>query len=85
MQFQKDKLFIANINYSTSMEKILEIFSKYGNIVDSYKPNGKGFAFLRFEDEDAAAKALEEMNGQELDGRELTITFAHERRKTPRE
>jgi RNA recognition motif-containing protein len=46
----------------------------------------RGFAFVQFADESAAARAIERFNGHELDGRALRVTEAEERqpRSSPR-
>ncbi|WKZ31554.1 MAG: RNA-binding protein [Candidatus Dojkabacteria bacterium] len=79
-----NKIFIGNVAYATAMETLLEVFSKYGQIVESYKPEGKGFAFITFDSPEAAQKAIEEMNGQEVDGRALVVNIARPREERPR-
>lgn len=73
------KIFIGNISFDTSMDKLLEVFSQFGEITDSYRPQGKGFAFITFDSDEAAAKAIEEMNGKDLDGRPLVVNQARPR------
>lgn len=80
----QNKIFIGNVAYATTMEALLEVFSKFGAIVESYKPEGKGFAFITFESAEAAQKAIEEMNGQEVDGRALVVNIARPREERPR-
>lgn len=78
------KLFIGNIGYNTTVEALVELASKYGKVVDSYKPLGKGFGFLTFETAEQAAAAKEGLNGVELDGRALNVDFAKPREDKPR-
>jgi len=79
----KKKIFIGNISFDTEMEALLELFAKYGEIVDSYRPEGKGFAFITFDSEEAAEKAIEEMNEKEVDGRALVVNIARPKEKRP--
>ncbi len=78
------KLFIGNVSYNTTVEALIEIASKFGKIVDSYKPLGKGFGFLTFETEAEALAAKEGLHGLELDGRALNVDFAKPREDKPR-
>lgn len=78
---EKNKIFIGNISYDTEMDSLLEIFGKFGEITESYRPQGKGFAFITFDSEEAAQKAIEEMNEQEVDGRPLVVNVARPRKE----
>jgi RNA recognition motif-containing protein len=81
----KKKIFIGNLPYSTTQEKLVEIFSQYGEITDSYKPAGKGFGFVTFATEEAALAAIEAMNGQDIDGRAAVVNIAQPKSDRPRE
>jgi RNA recognition motif-containing protein len=72
----KKKIFIGNLPYSTTQEKLVEIFSQYGEIVDSYKPAGKGFGFVTFATEEQAQAAIEAMHGKDIDGRKAIVNIA---------
>ena len=80
---QKNKLFVGNVAYGTDIQTLVDLFSQYGKVVDSYKPQAKGFAFITFETEEEAAAAMEALNGYEVDGREINISIAEP--KKPRE
>jgi len=80
----KNKLFIGNLAYATPIETLVQLFSQYGEISESYKPQGKGFAFITFKDAESAKKAMEEMNGKEVDGRALVVNEARPREERPR-
>eukprot|EP01133_Synstelium_polycarpum_P003895 gene3895-4505_t len=74
-------LFISNINFSTTLEEVKQFFSKAGAIDDTSRlvtnklGRSKGIAFLDFADDSGVKKALE-MNGQQLQGKPLTIEYA---------
>jgi cold-inducible RNA-binding protein len=76
------KLFVGNLPYGTSEDQLRELFSQYGElsavtlIVDKMTGRSKGFAFVEFTDEAAAAQAVEAVNGFELDGRALVVNVA---------
>ena len=79
-----NKLFIGNVAYATTIETLVQVFSQFGEVVDSYKPQGKGFAFITFKDAASAQKAIEEMNGKEVDGRALIVNVARPKEDRPR-
>lgn len=69
-----------------------EKFSPYGEIGDVYIPRNfgnnepRGFAFVRYLDKRDAEDAQRALDGSDLDGREITIQEAKERRPdNPRE
>mmetsp|Transcript_5887 Transcript_5887/g.7440 ORF Transcript_5887/g.7440 Transcript_5887/m.7440 type:complete len:365 (-) Transcript_5887:1377-2471(-) len=71
------KIYIGNLNFDTTEEDLSAAFAAYGNVMDCFLPtdyegNPRGFGFVSM-DEEAAAKAIEELNGTELDGRTLTV------------
>lgn len=45
----------------------------------------RGFGFVKFRNADDAAEAKHQMNHQVIGGREITIVYAEENRKTPQE
>ena len=69
-----------------TFEHVVEAFSQFGEvteakvITDRDTGRSRGFGFVTFEDEDAGEKAISAMNGVELDGRELRVNEAQERR-----
>ncbi|XP_028653309.1 heterogeneous nuclear ribonucleoprotein Q isoform X2 [Erpetoichthys calabaricus] len=67
-------LFVRNLA-STVTEEILEkTFSQFGKLERVKKL--KDYAFIHFDDRDGAVKALEEMNGKDLEGEHIEIVFA---------
>lgn len=76
------KLHIGNLPFSVSSEKLREIFSSFGEIEeavvisDKFSGRSKGFGFVTIKDESAAYKAIEEMNGKEIEGRVLRVNEA---------
>ena len=80
---EKNKLFVGNVSYDTTIETLVELFSKYGEVTDSYKPMRKGFAFITFKTDEEAAAAMEAMNGQTVDGREIFVNLARPREERP--
>lgn len=80
----ENKIFIGNVNFDTTIEKLVEIAAQYGEIAESYKPVGKGFAFITFKTKEAAQAAIEGMNEMDVDGRALAVNIARPREERPR-
>eukprot|EP00602_Paraphysomonas_sp_CaronLab_P007579 CAMPEP_0185021480 /NCGR_PEP_ID=MMETSP1103-20130426/4166_1 /TAXON_ID=36769 /ORGANISM="Paraphysomonas bandaiensis, Strain Caron Lab Isolate" /LENGTH=197 /DNA_ID=CAMNT_0027553025 /DNA_START=34 /DNA_END=625 /DNA_ORIENTATION=- len=84
-------LLVRNISYNVSSSEIRRMFEKYGDVRDVYIPldhytqRPRGFAFVEFHDGRDARDALENLDGRQLDGRDIKIVFAKENRKTPEE
>jgi len=78
----KTTLFVANLPFSFTDEAFQQVFTDIGlkpkSVKVVTKPNGrsKGFGFVEFGDEDSQKKALEKINGKEVEGRELTVRIA---------
>jgi len=75
------KLFVGNLSWGVTDDTLRDAFSAAGTVVSanviSDKMTGKsrGFGFVEMEDADAA-KAVEMLNGKELDGRKITVNEA---------
>lgn len=70
------KIFVGNVAYATTKESLMAMFGAYGTVVDCYKPEQKGFAFVTMGSIEEAEKALAELQGKEVDGRELKLDEA---------
>ena len=79
------KIFVGNLNFNTRREELEALFGQAGTIRDVFLPTDRetgrprGFAFVEFESEEEAAKAIEKFNGHELGGRALRVNAAEER------
>jgi len=77
-----NKLYVGNLSYDTNEAKLRELFSKSGNIrsvsviMDRMTNQPRGFAFVEMETPAEAGKAIQMCNGQEVDGRQLTVNEA---------
>lgn len=84
------KIYVGNLNFRVTEEAIRNAFSGFGNITevrmirDRETGNFKGFAFLTFENPESAQKAIEGMNGKDLDGRALRVNLAEDKPRGPR-
>ncbi|XP_043711298.1 serine/arginine-rich SC35-like splicing factor SCL28 isoform X4 [Telopea speciosissima] len=84
-------LLVRNIALDARPEDLRIPFERFGPVKDVYLPKNyytgepRGFGFVKFRNADDAAEAKMQMNHQVIGGREITIVFAGENRKTPQE
>ncbi len=76
------KLYVGNLPFSITQEKLGELFVAYGAVDEvaliTFKDTGrsKGFGFVTIADDAQAEKAISEMNGKDMEGRKLTVNEA---------
>jgi hypothetical protein len=79
------KLFVGGLSSDTTTEDLRTAFAKFGVLVDVAVINdratnqSRGFGFVSYQSSEAAATAIKEMNGFELDGRSLKVNRADAR------
>ncbi|KAI3913812.1 hypothetical protein MKW92_051317, partial [Papaver armeniacum] len=79
------RCFVGGLAWATDDQGLEKAFSTYGEILDSKIINdretgrSRGFGFVTFANEQAMKDAIEGMNGQELDGRTITVNEAQSR------
>lgn len=77
-----NKIYVGNLPFKVDDNELKEMFSKFGEITearvitDRYSRRSKGFGFVTFANDEDAQKAIEEMNGKEVQGRELKVNEA---------
>ncbi len=82
---ETNKLFVGNLSWGLDWRELKDIFKEFGEVsfvrivTDRETGKSRGFGFIEFVNAEDAAKAKEEMNGKELEWRELKIDFAQER------
>lgn len=80
-----NKLFVGNLSWNTTDDSLKAFFSQAGNVVsaqvikDRISGRSRGYAFVEFATPEEAAKAKEELNGKDLDGRQIRIDEAKPR------
>ena len=76
------KVFVGNIAWSVSEDDLGGAFSQYGEIEDlvilkdRYTHRSRGFGFVTFNNDEDADKAIEALNGFNLNGRDLVVNEA---------
>ena len=81
------KLFVGGLSWNTTDEGLKSAFDAFGEIeeakvvLDRDTGRSRGFGFVTFTEEPMAIKAMEEMNGAELEGRNIRVDQAHDKQR----
>ena len=84
------KLYVGNLAFTTSENDLQDLFSSHGPVTEVHMPfdresgRPRGFAFVTMNDNAQANAAMSALNGQELNGRALTVNEARPREERPR-
>ncbi len=80
------RIFVGNLSYGTSDQGLRETFGAFGTVTDAKvitdreTGRSRGFGFVQFAADSEAQAAIEGMNGNDLDGRQIAVNIAEERR-----
>ncbi|XP_024522417.1 serine/arginine-rich splicing factor SC35 [Selaginella moellendorffii] len=75
-------LLVLNITFRTTADDLYPLFDRYGKVVDIFIPRdrrsgeSRGFAFVRYKHVDEAQKAIDRLDGKNLNGRNIMVQFA---------
>ena len=84
-----NKLFVGNLSFNTTENDLQDAFSAFGTVtetdlmMDRMTNRPRGFGFVTMNSAEEAQKAMEAMNGKEMDGRALTVNIARPREERP--
>ena len=87
---QKQNLFVGSLAYATTDDSLKAFFEQIGEVEramvakERETNRSRGFGFVTFVDEANNQKAVDLLNGKELDGRAITVTVARPREDKPR-
>lgn len=76
------KLYVGNLSFDTTTQDLETLFGECGtvestNIIeDRDTGRSRGFGFVEMSNEEEAQKAIAELNGKDVDGRELKVNEA---------
>ena len=79
------KLYVGNLSYSTNEERLRQTFEPFGTLVsvsiitDRLTGQPRGFGFVEYQSAEDAQRAVDQLNGQQVDGRTLNVNVARER------
>ena len=79
------KLYVGNLSYDTTDSHLRKLFEEFGTvesaqvIMDRDSGRSKGFGFVEMPSDQEAQAAIDALNGQEVNGRALTVNEAKPR------
>jgi RNA recognition motif-containing protein len=85
------KLYVGNLSFETTENDLQDLFEQHGQvsevslIMDRITNRSRGFAFVTMGSPAEAQNAMAAINGQELQGRALTVNEARAREERPRQ
>lgn len=85
------KLYVGSLSYNTTDESLRSAFLQAGTvesanvIMDKMSGRSRGFGFVEMSTDADAEKAIEMLNGKDLDGRKITVNEARPMQSRPRE
>ena len=79
------KLYVGNLSFNTTSSQLNELCTPHGTVesaevvTDRDTGRSRGFGFVQMASSDEAQAAIDALNGQEIDGRTLTVNEAKAR------
>jgi RNA recognition motif-containing protein len=83
------RIYVGNLPWSTTSATLEALFSAHGTVqsaeVVSDRETGRsrGFGFVEMDSDEACQRAIQALNGTEVDGRAITVNEARERAPRP--
>jgi len=80
------RIYVGNLPFASTEDDLREVFGRYGTvasvaiITDRETGRPRGFGFVEMEDAAAADAAIQALDGSDLEGRNLRVNEAQERR-----
>ena len=78
-------IYVGSLHFKMNEAELREVFEEYGEvtsakiIIDKYSGKSKGFGFVEMPNEAEAKKAIEELNGAQVSGRNIIVNESIER------
>jgi RNA recognition motif-containing protein len=79
------KLYVGNISFNTTNQDLNDLFGSVGTVTsaniieDRETGRSRGFGFVEMSSQEEGEKAISELNGKEIDGRQLKVNEAKPR------
>ena len=84
-------IYVGSLHFKMNEAELRQVFEEYGEvtsakiIIDKYSGKSKGFGFVEMPNESEAKKAIEELNGAEVSGRNIIVNESIERTERRRD
>lgn len=82
-------IFVSNLSFNVQDEDLREFFTPYGEVAsakiinDKFTGKSRGFGFVEMPDENAARKAIAELDNGTVDGRTIKVSEARPKEDRP--
>jgi len=82
-------IYVSNLSFSITDEDLKGAFATYGDvssakvIIDKFSNRSKGFGFVEMPNDEAAEKAIKELNGSHMDNRAISVSVARPKEDKP--
>lgn len=79
------KLYVGNLSFQTTSQDLEQIFGEFGTVEsasvveDPDTGRSRGFGFVEMSSNEEGTNAIEQLNGKEVGGRNLTVNEAKPR------
>lgn len=79
------KIFVGNLSFDTTSQELERVFAEVGPcesasvVTDRATGRSRGFGFVEMQSASDAQRAIQELNGRELQGRTINVSEARER------
>lgn len=80
-----NKLFVGSLPWAVDSAQLEQLFSQYGKVIsaqvlkDRETGRSRGFGFVEMSSEEEAQKAVEALNGSDMEGRKIVVNVARPR------
>src|SRR3954471_2434651 len=84
-----NKVYVGGLPYSITEGRLEEVFAAHGTVTsarvisDKFTGQSRGFGFVEMNSSDEAQKAIDSLNGTQLDGRTLVVNEVRPQEKRP--
>ena len=78
-------IYVGNLPYSVTEQDLRELFESFGEvssanvIIDKFSKRSKGFGFVKMPSQDESMEAIDKLNDQDFQGRNLRVNEAKPR------
>jgi RNA recognition motif-containing protein len=82
-------IYVSNLSFNIQDEDLREFFTPYGEVTsakiinDKLTGKSRGFGFVEMSDQAASEKAIAELNGATVDGRDIKVMEAKPKEDKP--
>ena len=83
------KIYVGNLSYSVDENELKKLFEQHGEvssaqiIIDKHSGRSKGFGFVEMTDDTQAEAAIEALNNQDFQGRNIKVNKARPKEDRP--